>query len=107
MKISQFNKNDIIQRTASAADGDEKYIGRRIKFLGRKGTVIFVRFLNPAYLRNFVSVIAGTKWIDDNWDYFPEELYQELRVENKKRLEALRKEREEKEKKAGEEKTEE
>lgn len=87
MKIQSFKKDDIITRVAPASDEDTSYIGRRIRFISCKGSVIFVRLLNPAWCRNAIKQIAGVKWFDDNWDLFPEEEYQATRKENKERIE--------------------
>lgn len=97
MQIKDFKAGDIIQRIASTFDGDVRFIGRRIKFLGASNNVVFVRILNPKEIRNKINVVAGGKWIDDGWDLYPEELYQKLRKENKERLEKIRKEKDRKE----------
>ena len=108
MQIKNFKAGDIIQRISPPVfDGDAKFIGRRMKFLGCANNIIFVRFLNPKEIRNQINVIAGGKWLDDGWDLYPEELYQKLRKENKETLEKIRKANEENEAEEKDEKDEE
>jgi hypothetical protein len=88
MQLNEFKVGDIIYRTSPTVDNDQRFIGNRFKFLGYEGLVFFGRFLNPKYIRDHVIAIGGTKWFDSNWEKFPEAMYQQVRAENKVRVEA-------------------
>ena len=88
MQLQQFKVGTIITRTCPTIDGDARFIGDRFKYLGYEGLVFFGRFLNPKYIRDKVVAVGGTKWFDDNWAVFPENLYQTIKAENQIRIDA-------------------
>lgn len=76
MKIEQFKEGDIITRIAKAkcSHGDDgSYLGDRMEFGGFEKGIIFVKID-----RLELVTIAEPAFQDDNWDYYPEKLYQKL-----------------------------
>ena len=84
MKITQFKPRDIITRTSRckfmAGDKflhyDGSYAGDRLEFIGfEKGIIIFFDTEKP-YFKEPSTLQGWDGWDDDNWDYFPETLWQ-------------------------------
>jgi hypothetical protein len=79
MNIRDFKEGDFIQRTAPTSRiGDHSYCGDRLEFLGFDKGVIMFRNTNGLFDKD-VHTLDAFDWDDDNWDYYPESLFQKAK----------------------------
>lgn len=84
MKISEFKAGDIITRVARAKvmagdrflHYDGSYAGDRLEFIGvEKGIIMFFN-TEESYWDKPSTLQSWDGWDDDNWDYYPDTLFQ-------------------------------
>ena len=84
MPIKEFKAGDIITRIArcKVMSGDKflhydgSYAGNRLEFIGfEKGIIMFFDTTKPYFDEPF-KLDGWDGWDDNNWDYFPDKLWQ-------------------------------